>query len=89
MTEQARATYVVLEHPDHRLTVDIVPLSTGFRCEVKINGVITRKVRRTTLLSAIRWGLDTAEWQADLLGLTMTTESLETAYDAVAPLLAA
>lgn len=89
MVHQERATYVVLETPGHRLTVDIVPLASGFRCEVLINGAITRKVRRTTLLAALRWGLDTAEWQADVLGLTVPLATLETAYDAIAPLLAA
>ncbi|MCS6800721.1 MAG: hypothetical protein RMM58_09710 [Chloroflexota bacterium] len=61
--------YPYLDFPGGQITLEIRVFSTGYRCLVMINGVPARAAQRRTLAGALRWGLDTAEWQAALLGI--------------------
>ena len=66
--KQASVIYVYLDKIGGRVTLEINAFRGSYRCDVLINGAPARFTHRRTLAGALRWGLDTAEWQAELLG---------------------
>ncbi len=83
------AHYIYLDQPGSRVTLEISAFAGWFRCEVRINDAPARSARRKTLAGALRWGLDCAEWQAELLGFSSPPPALESVFDSVEALLAA
>lgn len=63
-----QVSYRYLDVPGGQVTLELWAYATGYRCVVLINGAPARSARRRTLAGALRWGLDTAEWQTELLG---------------------
>ena len=82
-------TYTYLNRPGCRVTLEVSALSDSYRCHIHINGAPTRAARRRTLAGSLRWGLDTAEWQVELLGFEPPRPTLELVYDEVEATLAA
>ncbi len=81
--------YLYLDGPGGVVALEVSAFANGFRCEVTINGAPTRAARRKTLAGALRWGLDCAEWQTELLGLVPPRLVLDLVWDEVSARLAA
>ncbi len=84
-----QVSYPYLDVPGGRVVLEISAFTTGYRCVVTINGAPTRSARRATLAGALRWGLDTAEWQAELLGLVVPNAPFDLVWREVSERLAA
>ncbi|GIW06774.1 MAG: hypothetical protein KatS3mg060_1579 [Dehalococcoidia bacterium] len=84
-----QVSYPYLDVPGGRVTLEISAFSNGYRCVVTINGAPARAARRRTLAGALRWGLDTAEWQTELLGFVAPQAVFDLVWTDVSERLAA
>jgi hypothetical protein len=90
MTQTLRqVSYRYLDVPGGQVTLELRAFSAGYRCVVLINGAPARSARRRTLAGALRWGLDTAEWQTELLGLVAPPTAFDQVWRDVSRQLAA
>ncbi|MCL6649329.1 MAG: hypothetical protein K6U89_13460 [Chloroflexi bacterium] len=85
----AQVSYLYLDRPGGRVTLEVSAYPASYRCVVTLNGAPTRATRRRSLAAALRWGLDTAAWQVELLGLAPPAIPLDLVWEEVRLRLAA